>query len=170
MIKWGSIHRLIGSTAPTWVVEHLFLDSLLFLNLIPPTTETLMDLGSGPGVPGVPIKIVRPELQVTLVEARQRKVSFLSTVVRELGLAQTRVVNARAEAAPEELHGTFDAVVMRCAGDLGSVLTLAARFVVPGGLVIASGPPQPRGLPSGEWIQIPGVRPGSTRAFVRLRV
>jgi 16S rRNA (guanine527-N7)-methyltransferase len=53
-----------------WIVEHLFLDSLLFLRLLPSTTRTLVDIGSGAGMPGVPIKIVRTDVEVTLVESR----------------------------------------------------------------------------------------------------
>ena len=86
LIKWSSVHRLVGWTEPVWIVENLFLDSLLFLKVLPDTVRSLMDLGSGAGIPGVPLKIVRRHLQVTLLEARERRVSFLSTVVRELGL------------------------------------------------------------------------------------
>ena len=153
-----------------WIVEHLFLDSLLFLRLLPLTARALVDLGSGAGMPGVPIKIVRGDIEVTLVESRRRRASFLSAVVRELGLAQTRVVADRIESRLTDLEGRFDAVVMRCAGDVGEMMPLAARLLVPGGVVIASGPPEPRPLALGEWVVVQGLRPHSTRRFAVHRV
>jgi len=170
LVKWQRSHRLIGSSDEMWIVEHLFLDSLLFLRLLPVAARTLVDIGSGAGMPGVPLKIVRSDVEVTLVESRRRRASFLSAVVRELGLAQTRVVADRIESRLTDLEGRFDAVVMRCAGDVGKMMPLAARLLAPGGVVIASGPPEPRPLALGEWVVVPGLRPPSTRRFAVHRV
>jgi 16S rRNA (guanine527-N7)-methyltransferase len=168
--KWQRAQRLVGSTDPVWIVEHLFLDSLLFLRVLPEGIESLADIGSGAGVPGIPIGIVRPQVQVVLIESRERRASFLTTVVRELGLRGVRVLNARAERVAEESPAAYSAVVMRCAGDLGDVLPAARRLVASGGVVVASGPPGRRALTQGEWIEVPGVRPGSTRRFAVHRV
>jgi 16S rRNA (guanine527-N7)-methyltransferase len=170
LVKWQRSHRLIGSSDELWIVEHLFLDSLLFLRLLPLTARALVDLGSGAGMPGVPLKIVRSDVEMTLVESRRRRASFLSAVVRELGLAQTRIVADRIENRLTELEGRFDAVVMRCAGDVGELMPLAARLLAPGGVVIASGPPEPRPLALGEWVVVPGLRPPSIRRFAVHRV
>jgi 16S rRNA (guanine527-N7)-methyltransferase len=170
LVKWQRSHRLIGSSDELWIVEHLFLDSLLFLRLLPLTARALVDLGSGAGMPGVPLKIVRGDVEMTLVESRRRRASFLSAVVRELGLAQTRIVADRIENRLTELEGRFDAVVMRCAGDVGELMPLAARLLAPGGVVIASGPPEPRPLALGEWVVVPGLRPPSIRRFAVHRV
>ena len=169
LVKWQRSHRLIGSSDEMWIVEHLFLDSLLFLRLLPSTARTLVDLGSGAGMPGVPIKIVRSEVDVTLVESRRRRASFLSAVVRELQLDQAHVVADRIESRMSELEGRFDAVVMRCAGDVGEIIPLASRLLAPGGLVIASGPPEARPLNQGDWVVVPGLRPSSTRRFAVYR-
>jgi 16S rRNA (guanine527-N7)-methyltransferase len=152
-----------------WIVEHLFLDSLLFLRLLPSTTRTLVDIGSGAGMPGVPIKIVRSDVEVTLVESRRRRASFLSAVVRELALSQVRVVADRIESRLPEMEGRFDVVVMRCAGDVGEFMPLAGRLLAPQGLVIAAGPPEPRPLSQGEWVVVPGLRSSSTRRFAVYR-
>jgi len=170
LVKWQRSHRLIGSSDEMWIVEHLFLDSLLFLRLLPVAARTLVDIGSGAGMPGVPLKIVRSDVEVTLVESRRRRASFLSAVVRELGLAQTRVVADRIESRLTDLEGRFDTVVMRCAGDVGEMMPLAARLLAPGGVVIASGPPEPRALSLGEWVVVPGLLPPSTRRFAVHRV
>jgi 16S rRNA (guanine527-N7)-methyltransferase len=166
LTRWQRVHRLVGSVEPGWVVEHLFLDSLLFLGVLPEHLRSLADLGSGAGFPGIPIKIVQPELEVTLIESRQRRTSFLSAVVRELGLERIRVSGGRAEDSVEKDLGPFGGVVMRCAGDLDRLLDSARALVAPGGVVIVSGPPESRPIPSGRWVEVEGVRPGSTRLFV----
>jgi 16S rRNA (guanine527-N7)-methyltransferase len=169
LVKWQRSHRLIGSSDDMWIVEHVFLDSLLFLRLLPSTARSLADIGSGAGMPGVPIRIVRSDIEVTLVESRRRRASFLSAVVRELALAQTRVVADRVESRLSELRGRFDAVVMRCAGDVGKLMPVAASLLAPQGVVIASGPPEPRPLTHGDWVVVPGLQPPSIRRFAVYR-
>jgi 16S rRNA (guanine527-N7)-methyltransferase len=154
--KWQKTQRLIGSSDPNWIVQNLFLDSLLFLKVLPKTINSLMDFGSGAGVPGIPLKIISPKLNIALVESRERRVAFLSTAVRELGLQGLRVVGGRAEDQVAELGGGFDVVAMRCAGRPEASLRLAGRFATPGGVVIASGPPTERPLSLGEWVTVPG--------------
>jgi len=165
LVNWQRVHRLVGSGAPDWIVEHVFLDSLLFHRLLPASARDVLDAGSGAGVPGIPLKLVNPALGLTMVETRQRRVSFLSTAIRELMLADTRVVDRRLEEVIRESAGQYDAVVARCAGDLGYVFGLGAHLVRPGGLVIASGPPREHPLPVGRWVTVPGVRAGQTRRF-----
>ena len=167
--KWQRTQRLAGSSESGWVVKTLFLDSLLFLHVLPPSLTSLLDLGSGAGIPGIPIKIVVPEVKLLLVESRRRRASFLSTVVRELSLVETRVVVARAEDLVDEVAGRVDAVVMRCAGNTETLLPIAARLVSPGGVVVASGPPRPKAAPIGEWITVDDRAHGGTRAFLVYR-
>lgn len=167
--KWQKSQRLVGSVEPGWVVKNLFLDSLLFLKVLPARIASLLDLGSGAGLPSIPIKIVRPEIQLVLLEARQRRASFLSSVVRELALEGVSVVSVRAEEVAEEVAERFDAVVMRCAGDVTRLIPLAAQFVTPGGLVVASGPPRQRPLSMGEWVTVATEEAGMTRRFVVYR-
>jgi 16S rRNA (guanine527-N7)-methyltransferase len=163
LVKWQRVQRLVGSTDPMWIVEHLILDSLLFLRLLPPGAKSILDLGSGAGLPGLPIKIVWCDVDMTLIESRRRRASFLTAVVRELRLEGVHVAADRVEDREGELAGRFDAVVMRCAGDVDELIPLASGLVVPRGLVIASGPPRPKPLAMGEWVTVPGARPGSTR-------
>lgn len=168
LVKWQKVQRLVGSTDPGSITD-LVLDSLLFTSVLPPDIERLMDLGSGAGLPGIPLSIVAPAMQVTLVESRQKRASFLSTAVRELGLSATRVINSRAEALPPELHESFDAVVMRCAGPLDQMVPLAMRFVVPGGSIIATGPPEAEAAPNGIWTNVTRSGGGGARLFAVLR-
>ena len=169
LIKWHRIHRLLGSTEPGWIVDRIFLDSLLFLRVLPPDAKEILDVGSGAGIPGIPLKIVVPDLRLTMIESKQRRASFLSTAARELSLRDVRVISARLESIVCEAADQFDAVVARCAGDVGFLFGLGARLIRPGGVVIASGPPEEHPLTVGEWMTTPGVRPGEVRRFAVYR-
>lgn len=169
LLKWQRAHRLVGSDDPMWIVEHLFLDSLLFLRLLPASLRTLADLGSGAGLPGLPIKIVRREIEIALIESRRRRAMFLASAVRTMKLDGIRVFEGRAESLMNELEGRFGAVVMRCAGDIEVMIPAAAALVPEYGLVIASGPPKPKPLSVGEWVTVPGVKRGTTRRFAVYR-
>jgi 16S rRNA (guanine527-N7)-methyltransferase len=97
----------------------------------------LVDVGSGGGIPGIPIAIARPDLHVTLVEATQKKAAFLSAVVAALGLANVAVRAERAEQlGAGELRGMFDVVTARAVARLTMLLPLTAPLAKPGGLVL----------------------------------
>jgi len=163
--KWNKAQRLIGSDAPAWIVEHLFLDSLLFLHVLPLDVASIVDLGSGAGIPGIPLKIVKPALDVRLVESRGRRASFLSAAIRELGLTGIAVVHGRAEDHLTQLRGRFDAVVMRCAGPAARVIGVAREIIRPGGSIVsAAGPSVSKGALGIR--DVPGVKAGTTRRFV----
>jgi 16S rRNA (guanine527-N7)-methyltransferase len=164
LLKWQKTQRLVGSSDESWIVENLFLDSLLFLKVFPDTVTSLADVGSGAGVPGIPLKIVRPSIRVTLIESRARRASFLSAAIRELGLRDARVVTARVERYVGESSAAFDVAVMRCAGDFAELARIASGLVRVGGAVIAAGPPVRKALPGVEWMEVRGVR-GQPRLF-----
>jgi 16S rRNA (guanine527-N7)-methyltransferase len=163
LIKWQKSQRLIGSSDPNWIVDNVIVDSLLFTQAIPRELSTLCDLGSGAGIPGIPLSVVMPSIHVTLIEARQRRGSFLSTVIRELGLHNCTLLNRRLEDVVPELRGRFNAVVMRCAGSPASLLTKVRHVIAPGGVVIASGPPKRQEIPFGNWLEVEG--PAGVRRF-----
>jgi 16S rRNA (guanine527-N7)-methyltransferase len=153
---------------PAWIVENILLDSLLFRRILPDGARDVLDVGSGAGVPGIPLRLVDPRMRLTMVESRQRRASFLSVVVRDLGLTQSRVIGERLEDVIGELAGKFDVVVARCAGNVGYLFGLGAHLVRAGGVVIASGPPEEHALPAGRWIVVPGIDPGQVRRFAVL--
>jgi 16S rRNA (guanine527-N7)-methyltransferase len=99
----------------------------------------IMDIGSGAGFPAVPMKVLCPNLKVTMVDAVRKKVSFLNHVVRTLKLDNIRAVHARVEdlARDSEHFQNYDAVTARGFADLGKLAALAGPMLVPGGRIYA---------------------------------
>jgi len=124
-------------------VRH-FLDSLsaavpLLDRLVAGEAPRLVDVGSGGGMPGLPLKIAFPALRLTLVESVNKKADFLRQTVEQLGLPEVSVVAERAEVAGrlEEHRDTYDWATARALGSLPVVLELCAPFLAPGGLLVA---------------------------------
>ncbi|HEU5154300.1 MAG TPA: 16S rRNA (guanine(527)-N(7))-methyltransferase RsmG, partial [Gemmatimonadales bacterium] len=125
--------------SPAEIVRGLFLDSLLFLPVLPPRPLRLVDIGAGSGIPGLPIRLVDPAVSLTLVEAKRKRVSFLHTACRELALPDVVVIEGRAEKLVERdsaLAESFDAVVARAVGSEEAMVALALRYLKPGGVVV----------------------------------
>ena len=134
--RWNRAIRIVGPTDVAGVRDQIQ-DALLPFLLHPPPFP-LLDIGSGAGLPGVPIAIAFADEPVTCIEARQKKVAFLRHVSRTLGLQNMQVLRARAEEASREFPRTvrsFGAATARALGDVELVLGLAAPFLRPGGVV-----------------------------------
>jgi 16S rRNA (guanine527-N7)-methyltransferase len=101
--------------------------------------RTVIDVGSGSGVPGIPLKIAEPSIRLTIVEAKQRKVEFLRSVLPELGMSDVEVVNRRAEESARDprLREQFDVAVAKALAHLRTLLELTLPFVRMGGVVLA---------------------------------
>jgi len=163
LIKWQRSQRLIGSADPDWIIDHILLDSLLFTRLLPSSAKRIIDIGSGAGVPGIPLKIVLEPRSFTLLEARAKRVSFLSAVVRELELRNCEVKTGRLERMAAERGTAFDAAVLRCTGNPAELQAAAFQVLQPGGFMVAAGPPGRRAVATGEWIEVRG--PTGRRLF-----
>lgn len=169
-LRWNRTHRMTALRSPSAVVQDLFIDSLLFLPLLPRRPLALVDIGAGAGIPGLPLRMADPGIAVTLVEARRKRVSFLLAARRELALDNLAVKEGRAEMLLEEepeLGGAFDVVVARSVGPAVALLPLAHAYLRPGGLFIATGPPSPRPQEPFEIVRvtIPGTR--KSRVFLK---
>jgi 16S rRNA (guanine527-N7)-methyltransferase len=101
--------------------------------------HSLIDVGSGAGVPGIPLKILEPSLQLTLVEAKQRKAEFLMAVLPELGLSEVSVITRRAEEVAHDPHHReqYDFAVAKALAPIRTLAELTLPFVRMGGLVLA---------------------------------
>lgn len=109
------------------------LNSTAIVDLVP-DGASVADIGSGAGLPGIPLAIARPDLQVTLIESLSRRSEFLSGVVAELGLSdRVEVVRSRAE----EVNANFDVVTARAVARLSKLLSWTRRLFVPAGELLA---------------------------------
>ncbi|MDO4784098.1 MAG: 16S rRNA (guanine(527)-N(7))-methyltransferase RsmG [Propionibacteriaceae bacterium] len=128
-IEWG----LLGPREAERLWERHILNSLALVELIPEGLN-LVDVGSGAGLPGLPVAIARPDLEVTLMEPLLRRSDFLTRAVEELGLQdRVRVVRIRAEDSKE----TFDAVACRAVAPLDKLLRWCTPLIAPGGALYA---------------------------------
>jgi 16S rRNA (guanine527-N7)-methyltransferase len=132
--KWNRVHNLTAVRAPEQMVVLHLLDSLTILPYLA-EARSLLDVGSGPGLPGIPVAIARPSLEVTLLDASHKKTTFLEQARTELDLANVQVACERVERwRPER---TFDVVVSRAFADLGEFVAQAQHLVAPGGRMLA---------------------------------
>ncbi|MEZ4547143.1 MAG: 16S rRNA (guanine(527)-N(7))-methyltransferase RsmG [Thermodesulfobacteriota bacterium] len=116
-------------------VSH-FLDSLSAAKFVR-GAESLLDIGSGAGFPGIPLKIAMPELDVTLVESVHKKTTFMNEVIRELGLTGIRAVWGRAEDESNGVRrGAFPRVISRAVSGVKEVLALSEPYLSPAGSII----------------------------------
>lgn len=146
----------------TFVRLHLG-ECLCCAQRLPTGATTVLDWGSGAGLPGIPIQIARPNLAVTLAESRTRKAAFLREAVRTLGLSRTTVYAGRAEDLPTGV--AFDVVTLRAVDRMDQVLKAVLPRMATGGqcCVLTSRAQETsvrRALPTLEWSSedLPGTR------------
>jgi len=134
LLKWNRTYNLTAIRDPGQVLAHHLLDSLAVLPYLD-GVERLADLGSGGGLPGIPLAIARPDLHVLSIEAAGKKASFQQQARIELGLANFEPRHARVEDC--RFEDGFDAVVSRAFSDLAEFFRLAAPLLRPGGRLLA---------------------------------
>ena len=133
LAKWNRVYNLTAIRDESKLVSHHVLDSLAVVGHLP--DGNIVDIGSGAGLPGIPIAISCPGRAVTLLDSNHKKSAFLKQAVAELGLSSTRVVTDRAEAhRPTEL---FKIVISRAFSDLADFAKLAGHLCAVDGVMIA---------------------------------
>jgi 16S rRNA (guanine527-N7)-methyltransferase len=131
--KWNRVYNLTAIREPERMVTHHVLDSLAILPHV--RGPRLLDVGSGAGLPGIPLALAAPGLEVTLLDSSHKKAAFLQQAVAELRLANATVVAERIEAWQTDAR--FDTIVSRAFADLGEFVSAAARLLAPGGTLAA---------------------------------
>ena len=156
LAKWNAVYNLTAIRDPRQMLIQHILDSLSIVPYLPARTDaTVLDVGSGGGLPGIVLAIVRPDWQVTLNDIVQKKSAFQSQAKAELGLANLSVVTGRVESLRPgvEIPNKFDLIVSRAFADLADFVTLARHLVAEGGAIWAMKGVHPEGeierLPAG---------------------
>ena len=136
--RWGSKTNITAIRDDLEIVIKHFVDSLSPLKYIP-QGSSLLDIGSGGGFPGIPLKIANPSLDVTLLDSTLKKVNFQKHLIRLLHLNNIKAVHGRAE--DKDMHGkigsTFDVVISRAFSGLGKFLSIGEPYLKRDGLLIA---------------------------------
>lgn len=140
LVEWNEKMNLTAITEPQEVAVKHIIDSLscYHADFFLPKAR-VVDVGTGAGFPGIPLKIYRPDLQLTLVDSLNKRLTFLQCVITELGLKDVTVVHARAEegARKKELREKYDVALSRAVARLNVLSELCLPFVAVGGCFIA---------------------------------
>jgi len=147
LIAWNRIVSLVAVKSPLDIPIKHFIDSLTALPLLPREGRRLLDIGTGAGFPGLPLKIIRPDIDLHLLEASRKKVSFLKELIRKLGLTDVTIIHERVEQVMKNshLHEYFDCMISRAAFKMPELLNMGLHFLRPRGLLLAMRGPREEG-------------------------
>lgn len=137
LLEWNRKFNLTSIIDPEEIRIKHFEDSLSLLQAIPLKEQSVIDVGTGAGFPGIPLKIVCPEIKLTLLEATKKKVDFLKHIVAVLNLQDVEVVWGRAEEIVKNKRETFDIALSRAVAKLNVLCEYCLPFVKIGGFFIA---------------------------------
>ncbi len=141
--KWSQKINLTAIKDERDVVIKHVLDSLSYLHGFTAVPGLrLLDMGSGAGLPALPIKITCPEISITMVDSAKKKASFLRHIVRTLKLTEITVIDTRTEELSLQLLATFDIVTARAFADMKSAIAEGMPLLKPGGLMVLSRGPE----------------------------
>jgi 16S rRNA (guanine527-N7)-methyltransferase len=131
--KWNRVYNLTAIREPEKMVSHHLLDSL---GVAPHLhAKRLLDVGSGAGLPGIPLAFAKPETHVTLLDSNHKKVAFLNQAVMELKLKNAEVCSERVESwQPED---RFDVIISRAFSDMDEFVRISRHLLAPGGMFVA---------------------------------
>jgi 16S rRNA (guanine527-N7)-methyltransferase len=156
--RWNVAYNLTAVRDPAEMITRHLLDSLAILPYV--QGATLADLGTGPGLPGIPLAIVAPGREILLVDSNGKKVRFLREAIRALKLEGVRAVQSRVE----DVQGQFDCITARAFASLADMLGWGGHLLAPGGVWLAMKGKRPDD-------ELPGMPTGfEVRAFHELSV
>lgn len=185
IVEWNNVMNLTAITDYKDVVEKHFLDSLSIERILKlDDLKTVMDVGTGAGFPGMPLKIIYPELKITLLDSLNKRVKFLNEVIRQLELKNIDAIHGRAEdiGKNENYREKYDLCVSRAVANLATLSEYCMPFVKVGGVFVSykSGDNDEEVLKSKKAISLFGGKieevvkfqlPGTdiNRAFVKIK-
>jgi 16S rRNA (guanine527-N7)-methyltransferase len=138
LLKWNQKINLTAIRSEKGIVLKHFLDSLSVYPYLS-KSSSLLDIGSGAGFPGIPLKMVDPFLEVTLIDSVRKKVDFQKHIIRALGLKGIQAIHGRVQDKEilQSMTERFDTVISRAFSDLQTLLLLAFPFLKKGGILLA---------------------------------
>ncbi len=138
LLDWNARFNLTAITDPDEILFKHFLDSLSLLAVYDKPQARVLDIGAGAGFPGIPLKILRPQWKIVLLEATGKKVTFLQHVIETLHLRGIKAVHGRAEelGRQQQYRASFDLVTARAVASLSTLLEYAAPFCRVGGRIV----------------------------------
>lgn len=131
--KWNRVHNLTAIREPEKMVSHHLLDSLAVAPHL--HARRLLDVGSGAGLPGIPLALANPDMQVTLLDSNHKKVAFLNQAVMELKMKNAEVCGERVESWKSQ-EG-FDVIISRAFSDMSEFVHMTRHLLAPGGTFAA---------------------------------
>jgi len=134
MFKWNAVYNLTSLRDPMQMVTHHLLDSLAAVPAFA-AAKNVLDVGSGGGLPGIVLAIVRPDMKVSMIDTVHKKTAFLTQVKAELGLANVTVYTARVEQL--QVSDKFDVITSRAFADLSDFVNWSSHLLADGGRYIA---------------------------------
>ena len=134
MFKWNAVYNLTSLRDPMQMVSHHLLDSLAAVPAFA-AANNVLDVGSGGGLPGIVLAIVRPDMKVSMIDTVHKKTAFLTQVKAELGLANVTVYTARVEQL--QVSDKFDVITSRAFADLSDFVNWSSHLLADGGRYIA---------------------------------
>ena len=140
LVEWNERFNLTSMIDDTSILLRHFMDSLTVLHTLPVKRGiSLLDVGTGAGMPGIPLKIARPDIDVTLMDSTGKKIDFCAAVIADLQLADIHTLKARSDEAAHlrEHRAQYDAVVARALAPLPTLVEYLLPFARAGGLCIA---------------------------------
>lgn len=146
LVEWNKVMNLTGITEYEEVYEKHFLDSICIVKafsekniFLSDTTKKVIDIGTGAGFPGIPLKIVFPDMDITLLDSLSKRINFLNAVIEELGLSGIDTIHGRAEdyAKNQQHREKYDLCVSRAVANLSTLSEYCVPFLKRGGYFIS---------------------------------
>ena len=137
LIEWNEKINLTAITKPEEIIQKHFIDSATIIKNLK-NTKTLIDIGTGAGFPGIPIKIIKPEIEIVLLDSLNKRIKFLEEIIKKLELKNIKAIHSRAEeiGKNKEYRESFDTVVSRAVANMTTLSEYTIPLVKIGGKAI----------------------------------